>query len=148
MNIDYLIKNGTMIDGSGDARYEADLLVNGDRIISIFKKDQKSVKIHDENYNLNDLSFKNVNDATSHIIAPGFIDVHTHDDQNIFIDRSMSCKISQGVTTCIAGNCGISLAPLISGDVPAPFHYLAIKMHIDFHLFHHIKMHLMKAKFN
>ena len=52
MNIDYLIKNGTIIDGSGDARYEADLLVNGDRIISIFKKDQKSVKIHDENYKL------------------------------------------------------------------------------------------------
>ena len=128
MNIDYLIKNGTIIDGSGDARYEADLLVNGDRIISIFKKDQKSVKIHDENYNLNDLSFKNVIDATSHIIAPGFIDVHTHADQNIFIDRSMSCKISQGVTTCIAGNCGISLAPFdFSGDVPAPIPLLGDK---------------------
>ena len=128
MNIDYLIKNGTIIDGSGDARYEADLLVNGDRIISIFKKDQKSLKIHDENYNLNDLSFNNIIDATSHIIAPGFIDVHTHDDQNIFIDRSMSCKISQGVTTCIAGNCGISLAPFdFSGDVPAPIPLLGDK---------------------
>ena len=128
MNIDYLIKNGTIIDGSGEARYEADLLENGDRIISIFKKDQKSVKIRDENYNLNDLSFKNVIDATSHIIAPGFIDVHTHDDQNIFIDRSMSCKISQGVTTCIAGNCGISLAPFdFSGDVPAPIPLLGDK---------------------
>ena len=78
MKIDYLIKNGTIIDGSGDARFEADLLVHDDRIISIFKKNQKSVKIHDENYYLNDLSFKNVIDATSHIIAPGFIDVHTH----------------------------------------------------------------------
>ena len=128
MKIDYLIKNGTIIDGSGDNRYEADILISDDQIVSILSKDQKTVKINDENYNLNDLSFNNIIDATSFIIAPGFIDVHTHDDQNIFIDRSMSCKISQGVTTCIAGNCGISLAPFdYSGDVPAPIPLLGDK---------------------
>ncbi len=128
MKIDYLIKNGTIIDGSGDTRYEADILISDDQIVSILSKDQKTVKINDENYSLNDLSFNNIINATSFIIAPGFIDVHTHDDQNIFIDRSMSCKISQGVTTCIAGNCGISLAPFdFSGDVPAPIPLLGDK---------------------
>ena len=83
----YLIKNGTIIDGSGDNRYEADILISDDQIVSILSKGQKTVKINDENYNLNDLSFNNIIDATSLIIAPGFIDVHTHDDQNIFIDR-------------------------------------------------------------
>ena len=55
------------------------------------------------------------------IVSPGFIDVHTHDDENVFKDPSLSSKVSQGVTTCIAGNCGISLAPFsYKGDVPDP----------------------------
>ena len=65
MKIDYLIKNGTIIDGSGDNRYEADILISDDQIISILSKDQKTVKINDKNYNLNDLSFNNIIDATS-----------------------------------------------------------------------------------
>ena len=56
MKIDYLIKNGTIIDGSGNNRYEADILISDDLIISIFNKDQKTVKINDEDYNLKDLS--------------------------------------------------------------------------------------------
>ena len=62
MKIDYLIKNGTIIDGSGDNRYEADILISDDQIVSILSKDQKTVKINDENYNLNDLSFNNIID--------------------------------------------------------------------------------------
>ena len=65
MKIDYLIKNGTIIDGSGDNRYEADILISDDQIVSILSKGQKTVKINDENYNLNDLSFNNIIDATS-----------------------------------------------------------------------------------
>ena len=125
---DYLIKNGTIIDGSGNDRYEANIVINGNKIISIFDNSKTSIHIKNKNYNLADLNFKNVIDATSKIVSPGFIDVHTHDDQNIFVDRSMSCKISQGVTTCIAGNCGISLAPFdFSGNVPAPIPLLGDK---------------------
>jgi len=63
MKIDYLIKNGTIIDGSGDNRYEADILISDDQIVSILSKGQKTIKINDENYNLNDLSFNNIIDS-------------------------------------------------------------------------------------
>ena len=46
------------------------------------------------------------------VLAPGFIDVHTHDDRAVLADPVHACKISQGVTTVVTGNCGISLAPL------------------------------------
>src|SRR3712207_7241132 len=50
--------------------------------------------------------------ASGKIVAPGFIDVHTHDDGALLAPHGMDPKISQGVTTVIAGNCGVSLAPL------------------------------------
>ncbi len=60
-------------------------------------------------------------DATDRIVAPGFIDAHTHDDQAVLSQATMPFKISQGVTTVIAGNCGISAAPLRADmDLPMP----------------------------
>ncbi|MDB5835503.1 MAG: D-aminoacylase, partial [Caballeronia sp.] len=59
-------------------------------------------------------------DAAGRIVAPGFIDVHTHDDQSVLSSPAMLPKVSQGVTTVVVGNCGISLAPLVHPDVPAP----------------------------
>ena len=58
------------------------------------------------------------------IVAPGFIDVHTHDDQIVLAAPDMLPKISQGVTTVVVGNCGISLAPLVRPDVPPPLNLL------------------------
>jgi N-acyl-D-amino-acid deacylase len=52
-------------------------------------------------------------DVRGRIVAPGFIDVHTHDDQIVLSAPQMLPKISQGVTTVVVGNCGISLAPLV-----------------------------------
>jgi N-acyl-D-amino-acid deacylase len=58
-------------------------------------------------------------DARGCIVAPGFIDAHTHDDQALLRQPDMAFKVSQGVTTVVTGNCGISIAPLPAG-VPLP----------------------------
>ena len=63
-------------------------------------------------------------DASGRIVAPGFIDVHTHDDQIVLSAPHMLPKISQGVTTVVVGNCGISLAPLVHASVPPPLNLL------------------------
>ena len=65
-----------------------------------------------------------VRDVTGKIVAPGFIDVHTHDDQIMLAAPQMLPKISQGVTTVVIGNCGISLAPLVHADAPPPLNLL------------------------
>jgi N-acyl-D-amino-acid deacylase len=59
-------------------------------------------------------------DAEGLVLAPGFIDAHTHDDNALLVAPDMIPKISQGVTTVIVGNCGVSLAPLVTRDPPAP----------------------------
>ena len=59
------------------------------------------------------------------VVTPGFIDVHTHDDFAVLSNPEMLPKISQGVTTVVAGNCGISLAPFHGeGPLVAPMHLL------------------------
>src|SRR5262249_32017931 len=59
-------------------------------------------------------------DVSGKIVAPGFIDVHTHDDRALFATPQMAAKASQGVTTVVVGNCGVSLAPLVLDDAPPP----------------------------
>ncbi len=105
-----LLSGGTVIDGTGADRFVADVRIDGDRITAIGR----------------DLAATDaeVIDATGLIVAPGFIDVHTHDDQIVLADPRMLPKITQGVTTVIVGNCGISLAPLVHADVPPPLNLL------------------------
>ena len=95
---DLLIRNGTVVDGTGGARYPADIGVNGGRIARIGA--------------LGDAVGKNEIDAGGLIVAPGFIDAHTHDDRLLLSAPEMTAKVSQGVTTVVVGNCGISLAPM------------------------------------
>lgn len=95
---DLLVVGGTVIDGTRAPRFDADIGIRDGRIAAI----------GDLSGALADLTL----DATGRIVAPGFIDSHTHDDRAVLDDPDMLCKISQGVTTVIAGNCGISLAPL------------------------------------
>lgn len=92
-----LIKNGTIIDGNRDGRYVADLLLNGDRIEKIGKIDEQADII--------------IN-AMGKIVAPGFIDTHSHSDLKVLIDPFIEPKIRQGITTEILGQDGISMAPL------------------------------------
>lgn len=105
-NFDLLIRNGLVVDGTGGPAYRADVGVAGDRIATI-----------------GDLSTSRGEteiDAKGRAVAPGFIDVHTHDDLALFATPDMDFKVSQGVTTVVAGNCGISLAPLTIGFRPPP----------------------------
>ena len=105
-----LLRGGTVIDGTAAARYVADVRIDGDRISAIGPS----------------LATGNatVIDATGLVVAPGFIDVHTHDDQIVLAAPPMLPKISQGVTTVVVGNCGISLAPLARATVPPPLNLL------------------------
>ncbi|WP_241082029.1 N-acyl-D-amino-acid deacylase family protein [Achromobacter xylosoxidans] len=112
-HFDVLIRGADVIDGTGAARFTADVAVIGDRIIEIGDLTDSSAEIEI--------------DATGHVVAPGFIDAHTHDDRLLLSGGDMSPKISQGITTIIGGNCGISLAPMPGGhlaEVPAPLNLL------------------------
>jgi len=95
---DLVIKNGLIIDGSGKPGFFGDLGVKGDRI------DLVKPEIA--------LSVRRIIDATGWVIAPGFIDTHSHSDAIALIDPNESSKIDQGVTTECVGNCGLSLAPV------------------------------------
>ena len=108
---DILISGGTVIDGSGDAGRRADVAVTGDRITAVGE--------------LSRIHAGTTIDATGLIVAPGFIDAHTHDDRAVLSGPDMSNKISQGVTTVVAGNCGVSIAPMtLTGDPPPPMNLL------------------------
>ena len=95
---DLLIKNATVVDGTGADRFTADIGINGDRI----------AKIGD----LAGCTGKQEIDLKGQVAAPGFIDAHTHDDRMMLSSPEMTPKVSQGVTTIIGGNCGVSLAPM------------------------------------
>jgi len=95
---DLLIRHGTVVDGTRAPRYAADVAVSGGRIarIGALPAARADREI----------------DAAGKIVAPGFIDAHTHDDRLMLSAPEMAPKVSQGVTTVVAGNCGISLAPM------------------------------------
>ena len=114
-----LIRGGQVIDGTGSPRIRADVAVSDGRIEAVGDlKDWRSEK--------------NVN-AEGLIVAPGFIDVHTHDDRLLLSEPEMTPKVSQGVTTVVVGNCGVSLAPLVAeGDPPPPMNLLGSREHYRF----------------
>ena len=103
--MDLIIRNGTLIDGTRAPRRTADVAVSNGRIASVGS--------------LKDLKGKVEIDAAGKIVAPGFIDAHTHDDRLMLSAPDMAPKVSQGVTTVVAGNCGVSLAPAPNG-MPKP----------------------------
>ena len=98
---DLIIRNATVIDGTRAPRYDADIAVKDGRIAAIGRMDGEDAEL--------DI------DGAGRVAAPGFIDSHTHDDRLMLSAPDMAAKVSQGVTTVIAGNCGISLAPAPNG---------------------------------
>src|SRR3546814_9094587 len=109
---DLVIRNGTLIDGTGAPARPADLGIAGGRIAALG--------------DLGDAHGAVELDAAGRIVAPGFIDVHTHDDNALLVKPDMTYKTSQGVTTVVAGNCGLSLEPftLAMERAPAPLDLL------------------------
>ncbi|MCZ6871159.1 MAG: amidohydrolase family protein [Gammaproteobacteria bacterium] len=109
MRYDLLIKNGTVIDGSGMPRFRADVGVKDGKIASIGR--------------INALADE-VIDAEGHVVAPGFVDGHTHMDAQIFWDPIGTSSCYHGVTSVIMGNCGFTIAPCRESEADLVFRNL------------------------
>ena len=107
LRCDLIIRDATVFDGLGNPRVRTDVGVTGDRIVAV-----------------GDLGIWEADrevDADGLALAPGFIDAHTHDDRAVLCGPAcMLCKMSQGVTTVVVGNCGISLSPVRMKSRPVP----------------------------
>ncbi len=101
MQYDLLIKNGTVVDGSGLPRFQADVAIAEGRIAAIGKIRENA---------------REVIDAEGHVVSPGFVDGHTHMDAQVFWDPLGTCSCWHGITSVVMGNCGFSLAPCSEED--------------------------------
>src|SRR5580698_1951382 len=103
--LDRAIRGGTVIDGTGSVRRLADVGIKGDRIVSIGEVGEAAEEI----------------DARGKVVAPGFIDVHTHFDAQVFWDGHLTPSPLHGVTTALGGNCGFTIAPLSNDPSDADY---------------------------
>ncbi len=101
MQYDLLIKNGTVVDGSGLPRFQADVAIAAGKIVAIGKIRENA---------------REVIDAEGHVVSPGFVDGHTHMDAQVFWDPLGTCSCWHGITSVVMGNCGFSLAPCSEED--------------------------------
>lgn len=98
--LDIVIMDGTIIDGTGKDRYQADIRITDDKISQI-GKNIRSAEIK--------ICAKNL------IVAPGVVDIHGHSNATVYMNPSFESKIFQGITTEVWGNCGYSFAPILNG---------------------------------
>jgi len=98
MTVRTLLYGGQVADGTGAALARADVLVSGDRVVGIGKYDPSDADV--------------TLDCTGLIVAPGFIDIHTHSDLSRFAYPEADSRVLQGITTEVIGNCGLGPAPI------------------------------------
>ena len=96
MAYDLVIRNGTLVDGTGAPRRPGDVAVQGDRIVAVGEVDGKG---------------RREIDAAGKVVTPGFVDIHTHLDAQIAWDPIASSSCYHGVTSVVIGNCGVTFAP-------------------------------------
>jgi N-acyl-D-amino-acid deacylase len=108
---DLAIRGGLIIDGTGAPAREADVLVGEGRVVAIEARSRRRAA-------------REV-DARRRVVAPGFIDIHTHSDFTLPLNPRAEGKIRQGVTTEVVGNCGFSAAPALPGTAAMLREYLA-----------------------
>src|SRR5262244_340025 len=108
---DLLIRSGHVIDGSGGPGREADVAVLDGRIAAVEPRSARPAR--------------RVIDARGQVVAPGFIDIHTHSDFTLPLNPRGEGKVRQGVTTEVVGNCGFSAAPALPGTASLLREYLA-----------------------
>jgi N-acyl-D-aspartate/D-glutamate deacylase len=105
--LDVVIKGGDLIDGTGTPRVRADVGIADGKVVRVGTIDDEAA---------------DTIDATGKVVTPGFVDVHTHFDAQVFWDGALTPSPLHGVTTALAGNCGFTIAPL--SDNPADGDYL------------------------
>jgi N-acyl-D-amino-acid deacylase len=98
LDYDTIIKGGRIIDGSGNPWYKGDIAVAGEEIVCIARNMETEAE--------------HKIDATGFVVAPGFIDAHSHADSSTLFYREMESVVAQGITTVVAGQCGSSIAPV------------------------------------
>jgi N-acyl-D-aspartate/D-glutamate deacylase len=96
---DLLIRHARVVDGSGGPAFTADVGIVGERIVAL------NASLSEET--------THIIDATGQVLAPGFVDAHTHDDLAILRRSTVPPKVCQGITTVVIGNCGFGLAPMV-----------------------------------
>src|SRR5690349_12381080 len=109
MSYDLVIKNGTVVDGTGAKRYQADVAIAGGKVAEIGKVMEGA---------------KRTIDAHGLVVAPGFIDPHTHYDAQICWDGAVTPSSWHGVTSVVMGNCGVGIAPCLPASREIAMHDL------------------------
>lgn len=99
--VDLVIRNGDVVDGTGAPRRRADVAIDGGRVVALGAVDDRGDREID---------------AEGRVVAPGFIDVHTHYDAQVFWDPTLGPSPLHGVTSVFSGNCGFSIAPLVDRE--------------------------------
>ena len=101
--LDWTIRQAKVVDGTGSPWFRADVGVEGDRVVTVGRIPEGRAE-------------REI-DGAGYVLAPGFIDIHTHSDLPLVVDPRAEGKIRQGVTTEVIGHCGFAVAPLVGGMV-------------------------------
>lgn len=104
---DLKITGGTIVDGTGAERYRADVGIKDGKIVDVVRRSADGPEMGGE--------AAETIDATGHVVAPGFVDIHTHYDGQVTWDGLLEPSSGHGVTTIVTGNCGVGFAPVRPG---------------------------------